>query len=273
MFPDRNRQDWNWLYRGVYANDATNSIINSINAKAAEWKANRVKAGKPAPKVYVWVTGHSLGAAIASLLYARLVVAEGFSPGIEVRDGYTYGTPMNSDASFAKSYREHMSGTNGISRAAQAARNQSRYNWRVINGHDIVTKVPPNPNIIFSAGVGEISTIARGYRGSLLDYCAIGAGIKYKNNGSLPRGLTHVKVVCKGLPADIPPKPARALARWIQAFERSRLNPISSLTDHSCLAYQDNLYRARQAMIDRASQSATNGTTKKGSGEETTKSG
>lgn len=250
LFPDRNRQAWNWLYQGVYANDATQSIVNQVNAKVAEFNAT-VPAGATPPKTYLWVCGHSLGAAIASLLYARLLVADTLSPDVELRDAYTFGTPMNTDLEFVSLYRQWMSGSNV--NLQTPTNNLSRYNFRIINNNDVVPLVPPTPNLLKNRGVGEIEALGKTYTGSLLDYAGIGLGIRYTNDGNLPEGLDKVKFRCNGLEVSAA-RPTAGFAGWLEVLERSRFNPFSGLTDHACLAYQTNLSLARKAMI--AHQSA-----------------
>lgn len=82
-------------------------------------------ARKPSRKV--WITGHSLGAALASL--AGLVCAE--DRGVEVGGLYTFGSPLVGDRTFA----------NRLS-AALAGRFQIEY-YRFVNNRDIITTVPP----------------------------------------------------------------------------------------------------------------------------------
>ena len=70
----------------------------------------------------IWVTGHSLGGALATLLVATLI-----ENGIDVKGLYTYGAPRVGDGEFAK-------WLNGKLR--------NRCNYRVVNEGDIVPHLP-----------------------------------------------------------------------------------------------------------------------------------
>jgi triacylglycerol lipase len=82
-------------------------------------------AQRPARKV--WITGHSLGAALATL--AAAACAE--EPGVAVGGLYTFGSPLVGDKTFTNRLRETLS-----------ARFQIEY-YRFVNNRDIVTTVPP----------------------------------------------------------------------------------------------------------------------------------
>jgi hypothetical protein len=72
----------------------------------------------------LWITGHSLGAALATLAAERAVRDGGF----EVRGVYTYGSPRVGDVQFQQNFEA--SGLNAKT-------------YRVVYDRDVVTKVPP----------------------------------------------------------------------------------------------------------------------------------
>lgn len=73
----------------------------------------------------VWIAGHSLGAALATLAVARLKFRE--QP-ITVSGLYTYGQPRTGSERFADNFN-------------QALRGRSH---RIVNNNDVVTRVPPS---------------------------------------------------------------------------------------------------------------------------------
>jgi len=81
--------------------------------------------------IHLWVTGHSLGAAVASLAYARLL----FNPKdikddrVELRGAYTFGTPRIGNKVFELSVLKQ-----------QKARKTKLY--RVVNANDVITTIP-----------------------------------------------------------------------------------------------------------------------------------
>ena len=70
----------------------------------------------------IWLTGHSLGGALAVLLAATL-----FENGIDVHGLYTFGAPRVGNKQFAKALNERLDG---------------KAHWRVVNRDDIVPHVP-----------------------------------------------------------------------------------------------------------------------------------
>ena len=73
----------------------------------------------------IWITGHSLGGALAVLLAATLG-----ETGRSVAGLYTFGAPRVGNGAFADRLNAHM---------ADAA------HWRVANSGDLVPHVPPEP--------------------------------------------------------------------------------------------------------------------------------
>lgn len=69
---------------------AVDAIVDNVVASVAQH----------APGRQVWVTGHSLGGAIASLVAYQLHAVEG----IDVQGVYTYGSPMVGDSGWAQAY-------------------------------------------------------------------------------------------------------------------------------------------------------------------------
>ena len=69
----------------------------------------------------VWVTGHSLGAALATLATIRLT-----NDGIPVNGLYTYGCPRVGEVKFRSLFEENVT--------ARA--------YRLVNNNDIVARIP-----------------------------------------------------------------------------------------------------------------------------------
>ena len=90
---------------------------------AAALKIGEVIGRRRQPNQHVWVTGHSLGGALAVLLVATLLESS-----IPVEGLYTFAAPRVGDDSFAKQLNSGLRG---------------KANWRVVNAGDLVTHLPP----------------------------------------------------------------------------------------------------------------------------------
>lgn len=75
----------------------------------------------------IWVTGHSLGAALATLTAARLSLGDGVrNQQLDVQGLYTFGQPRTGNRSFAMAFDQRF----------------KRRSFRLVNNSDIVTEVP-----------------------------------------------------------------------------------------------------------------------------------
>lgn len=79
----------------------------------------RFDEGKQKP---LWVTGHSLGAGLATLAVARWL-----EQGRRVKGLYTFGQPRTGDGTFARNFNFHF----------------KPFMHRIVNNNDLVTRIPP----------------------------------------------------------------------------------------------------------------------------------
>jgi triacylglycerol lipase len=97
--------------------------VGFIQALDVGWAAVHAAFAKLRDKNQpVWVTGHSLGAALATLAVARLR-----NEGVDVAGLYTFGSPTVGDPAFAQSFDKATTGRV----------------FRYVNDLDIVTRCPP----------------------------------------------------------------------------------------------------------------------------------
>lgn len=140
---------------------------DGVNRLRRETQFDKIIAELPSRKI--WFTGHSLGAALATVAAARML-AEG-----KRLDGlYTYGSPRVGDERFAENLRQRLK-----------ARGLKYY--RFANGNDVVTTVPP-PNVSpykhagtlehidGDRGITEDPTQFEGLKAKVLELLPIGAG-------------------------------------------------------------------------------------------------
>ncbi|MBW0514012.1 hypothetical protein O181_053727 [Austropuccinia psidii MF-1] len=143
-------------------------IVEAVKLIAEE--AQRAPRGQN-KKLNLFVTGHSLGAGIAQLLYARLLeTPSDMGNKILLRDAYVFGTPRACDFKLASRVDYNLN----------KSVNQGRQLWRISNRAsligDIVTEVPP--------GVANKREIRSGLQeGSPFSYAAIGTSVDLFPNG------------------------------------------------------------------------------------------
>ncbi|CAG8438417.1 1589_t:CDS:2 [Diversispora eburnea] len=153
------------------------TIIRAIRAKAADilnYQATKNKNGVPKRKINVWVTGHSLGAALASLFFARCLKSpEDLGPNCILRDGYVFGSPALGDNDFAAEFASH----------SNSPFNQQSILWRVIDDTDIITRMHGF----------EDSSIRRVInKRSLLNFVHVGEGIRFFQDGKRPESSKKI---------------------------------------------------------------------------------
>jgi len=136
------------------------AVINKLNSIAQEVN-NDESAGPP---LNLWVTGHSLGAALATLFYTRLLQSKDDLRGIKLAGAYTFGCPRTGNYNFVM---------DALTKENKIIENNSNrhYIWRVVNANDIVPRVP--------FGLGLLpETLRHKLSGGLLDYYHFGKRVQ-----------------------------------------------------------------------------------------------
>jgi triacylglycerol lipase len=103
---------------------ALNHVMEEIHSKIRDYKEeyiNELENDQLPPSL--WFTGHSLGAGLATLAVAKMLIENEDEP---VQGLYTFGSPRVGDEEFAEKYNAKF-------------KNQT---FRVVNNNDIVTRVP-----------------------------------------------------------------------------------------------------------------------------------
>lgn len=109
-------EGWGEAHSGFV--EAFESVAPLIDKKLAELEGTGIK---------LYITGHSLGGALATLAAARLLRDD--APKVELAGVYTFGSPRVGDAAFAKAFRS-------------AAKKRGVRAVRVRNDNDLVTRIP-----------------------------------------------------------------------------------------------------------------------------------
>ncbi|GAA5900350.1 hypothetical protein JCM8208_005335 [Rhodotorula glutinis] len=115
-------------------------------------------------KIPLWVAGHSLGSALASLCFARFLRSEAdLGPDLELRDAYCYGTPRLGDGAFASAFEQTL----------VTPLDRKNILWRVRNHLDFVTSIPP--------GLGDRESSRESLSSSsILNFAWLGAAVRLR---------------------------------------------------------------------------------------------
>lgn len=183
LFPSANSGAKMWPYM---------RIIETVKMVAQRAYDNQINDTGPKRKLNLFVGGHSLGAGMASLFYARLLESPGdLGENIVLRDAYCFGTPRACGAKLASRVEYNLRKPENLGRTLWRVANRSSSRWI----GDVVTRVPP--------GLADRrENRANLKEGSLLSYAAIGVPIDLTPNriapfytvGDVPSGY-QVKVV------------------------------------------------------------------------------
>ena len=153
----------------------------------------------------VWFTGHSLGAALATLAAMR--------GGVSAPQGlYTFGSPRVGNAAFARAF------TRAFPHPC----------FRFVHGSDIVTAVPPSLPLMGYEPVGELKYISE--RGDLRPDAGSGAIALDRLEGSITKAVG-------GLLADLRIPFSRGKKPKLQI-------PFAALADHAPLYYANSIWQA-----------------------------
>ncbi|KAG2206704.1 hypothetical protein INT47_003646 [Mucor saturninus] len=110
--------------------DPYGAILAAVQSKAAQLQ-EQLNTTEP---IQLWITGHSLGAALSSLLFSRwLKCPADLSRRLVLRDAYVIGTPAVGDSDFASTFASHSNLP--VTRASTL--------WRIVNNADIFSRLPP----------------------------------------------------------------------------------------------------------------------------------
>ncbi|KAH8920610.1 alpha/beta-hydrolase [Atractiella rhizophila] len=243
--------DWLWgdahqgFYTSLFPSAGSGSkvvpyerIMETIQLVARELQE---KSGTD-QKIQVYITGHSLGAGLASLFYARCLKApDDMGDHCELRDGYTFGTPRVGDNIFVTAFEECLN----------QKQNQFKNFWRICNQRDFVCTVPP--------GLADLRERRTNINpDSLLNYGAIGGEMHltprnheyfYHFNEVGLRAGRQAKVVEKG--RDLPNFPAKKIS-WTDPIQwTTRIGPTFPwLFDHFTTEYWRSLIACQGTSYD-----------------------
>ncbi|GAA5848915.1 hypothetical protein JCM9279_004664 [Rhodotorula babjevae] len=145
---------------GDSGSDGYGSIVRSLRHVA-----HRMQLAKDDDdKIPLWVAGHSLGSALASLCFARFLRSEAdIGPDLELHDAYCYGTPRLGDGAFASAFEQTL----------VTPLDRKNILWRIRNHLDFVTSIPPGLGDRESSRDSLLSS-------SILNFAWLGAAVRLR---------------------------------------------------------------------------------------------
>ncbi|CAB4489590.1 unnamed protein product [Rhizophagus irregularis] len=154
-------------------------IIKAVNQKSEEirnknMEKNNIKL-KDTPLVNIYVTGHSLGGALANLLYGRLLkYPRCLGEHCILRDGTTFASPSIGDSDFAAEF----------SSLCNRSIEEYKTLWRIVCDSDIVPRVP----------IGHNNPKLRRYTQKIhiMNYFHVGDEIRFYQDGTRPSSMRDI---------------------------------------------------------------------------------
>jgi hypothetical protein len=128
-----------------------------------------VRKKQPRRKPKMWVTGHSLGGALATLFYARMLKSQDVRSWVQFMGGYTFGAPRVGNFDFAQEFE-------GLGNSLLANRSNVKL-WRVVNGLDIGPRLPMGQDTI------RFTRLGSGNGQSSLDFFHVGKSVYLHASG------------------------------------------------------------------------------------------
>ncbi|CAI2175219.1 14676_t:CDS:2 [Funneliformis geosporum] len=154
-------------------------IIEAVHKRAKIIRERNAKDNdmpiEDTSKVSVWITGHSLGGALATIFYSRLLKSpQSLNEHCLIRDGITFASPSIGDSDFAAEF------------SSLSNRSPSEYKtmWRIVCDNDIVPRVPP----------GHHYPRLRRFTSKvhILNYFHIGDEARFYQDGSKPMSMRNL---------------------------------------------------------------------------------
>ncbi|EJD51153.1 alpha/beta-hydrolase [Auricularia subglabra TFB-10046 SS5] len=161
--------------------------------------ADQLLQNKPeGTQINVWTTGHSLGCALASLVYARQINEPGdFGRSVVIRDAYLFAAPILCDIHSVHAFNNrthHASSTHG---------HHPRTMWRVTNGKDVVATALPHRGDHPEWGLSPYNLFSFAHLGTEIELRKYPHRCIVRGNHITPG--SHVRVVSRFRPHNDPP--------------------------------------------------------------------
>ncbi|RIA88403.1 Alpha/Beta hydrolase protein [Glomus cerebriforme] len=154
-------------------------IIEAVRRKGEEIRTRKMKNNNTThentPLVNIYVTGHSLGGALANLLYGRLIkFPQCLGEHCTLRDGTTFASPSIGDSDFAAEF----------SSLCNRSIEEYKTLWRIVCDNDIVPRVPP----------GHHHPKLRRYTQKIhiMNYFHVGDEVRFYQDGSRPSSMRDI---------------------------------------------------------------------------------
>jgi hypothetical protein len=136
---------------------------------------NNIRTPQDTPKVNVYITGHSLGGALATLLYGRLLKSsQDLGEHCTLRDAATFASPSIGDGDFSAEF----------SSLSNKSYDEYKTLWRIVCDNDIIPRVP----------IGHHHPKLRRYTKKIhiMNYYHVGNEVRFYQDGSTPSSMNNI---------------------------------------------------------------------------------
>ncbi|KAF0413838.1 alpha/beta-hydrolase [Gigaspora margarita] len=166
------------------------TIIDGIHHAIKNIRHYRDQGSRKHKPINIWVTGHSLGGAMATWFYGRIKKCPtDLGEHCVLRDAYVFGAPRVGDSDFVLTYKSSPSNHGNVESAL----------WRVVDDNDLLAHLPPGYH--YPKNVGKYN---------ILTNYSVGEAVKfYQDRNKKPKLLKnpilepgHVPVIKSSRPVE-----------------------------------------------------------------------
>ncbi|GBC06287.1 hypothetical protein RclHR1_06740003 [Rhizophagus clarus] len=168
-------------------------IIDAVRIKSESIRTSNMEKNNTTPEdtplVNVYVTGHSLGGALATLLFSRLLKSsQSLGTHCLLRDGTAFASPSIGDSDFSAEFssinNKHSDSLSEISSINNKPFDEYKTLWRIVCDNDIVPRVP----------IGHHHPKLQRYakKVHIMNYFHVGNEVRFYQDGSTPSSMNNI---------------------------------------------------------------------------------
>ncbi|CAG8787221.1 19494_t:CDS:2 [Dentiscutata erythropus] len=207
------------------------TIIDGIHHAIKNIRHYRDQGTRKHKLINIWVTGHSLGGAMATWFYGRVKKSPSdLGEHCVLRDAYVFGAPRVGDSDFVLTYKSSL---------GRHEKNVESALWRVVDDNDLLAHLPPGYR--YPKNVGKYN---------ILTNYSVGEAVKFYQDGRKPKLLKNPILEPGYVPVIKSSRPLDGDKYTVPTHEYDKSLP-SFIRNHMTSRYALALAQARNHLSER----------------------